>query len=354
MWTLARILIGIVFFFVKLRDRRKTGVSLPDGKGGTYLLDLKKKGQEKKKTEEMHLGAPFVSGAVFWLHREGTFDRLLKGLGLAEEIQTGDESFDHNVYIVSDNPAVASCLRENAKLRRVIVATIDQGFDLIHADGRALWIRSKTVLKPRNGDFDKLFTMVGAFKDLKPQKDSTGVLLRVAVVEIVVAVTAGYAASVALDFFDEDPTLVFPELAIFDGIALSVGLFVLLFGFAILLLRRSSRARWVLAESLLVLLLSVLAAGFGAVRDLNATFDRSDAIDVERPVTDRRIFRGRKGRKRYYLGFPSASYQGEGLPTELKVSRRVYDDMENGGKVTFRIKEGSLGYPWYQRIETSR
>lgn len=350
MWTLARILIALAIFWVKLRVRRKTGVEVRHGKRA-YLYDEKK---TKGTIREIALGAPFPSNAVFWLHREGGFDRLLKGLGLADEMQTGDRKFDREVYVVSDNPAVALCLQENPALRRQIVATLESGFDVIHADGHALWMRSKKVLEAKKPELDGLFAMATAFKALKPRKDPDSILFRVFVVEVLMAIMAGYGASVALDIYDDDPTLVFPDVAIFDGLAVSAALFAATFGLTVLLLRRSSRARWVLAESLVVLLVSALACGFGAIRDLNAAFDRSVAIDVERPVTGRRIVKGRKGKKRYYVSFPTATWKDEMLPTELKVSRSLYGDVEDGGTITFRIKEGSFGYPWYEDISASK
>jgi hypothetical protein len=75
----------------------------------------------------------------FLLRPESSLDRIAKRFGIAQEWQTGDESFDARIFILSEDPALLETLSTDKELRSLIATLMD-----FHRGARLDCARGKT------------------------------------------------------------------------------------------------------------------------------------------------------------------------------------------------------------------
>lgn len=85
----------------------------------------------------------FEKGAQFRLsvYKESCFSRLGERLGVVREVKTGDESFDKEFLIFSNNNSMAVTYLISASVKGSIRELFNMGFGLLQIDGRKIFIR---------------------------------------------------------------------------------------------------------------------------------------------------------------------------------------------------------------------
>ena len=120
MWLVIRPLVAIAAGIVKILARRLRGK--PDGEiGGRATCQSISKTRRGDLTG-FRLGICLDPGFVFDLREESNADRFLKDLGLSQELRTGDEDFDHRIYVACDHVGLHDLLRRKPRVRAAILA----------------------------------------------------------------------------------------------------------------------------------------------------------------------------------------------------------------------------------------
>lgn len=333
------------------------------GAGGGTLLT--RNGKEfnlatetnKGRIIKIKLGIPLKSPKMTLLI-EGGSDRFFKSLGLSTEFQTGDETFDSRVYIVSDHSSVEKVLKEEFEARGVIFDILAEHYTKIRTDGRYLWIESSSLKEPRGEDFERLAKLQECFSVL--ESESTGLLgdrfvMRALLVEAVIWSVAGYALGSFIDFaITFDSTTFLDMTPIYKaGAGIAVAIFCGLLWLSWYLLRGSSRGHRVILESALVLLFSVPISGLQAAIDLNNGLDNSETqVTAKLARKDSYQVQSRRNRNRtvYKIWL---DYEDKTLPLnrEISVSGSTYHSVDKDHIVILNVGDGWLGAPWIRSIE---
>lgn len=127
-----------IAIYTRGREPAGPGLRVP---GGSASVGVQR---SKGRVVGVFLAVDLPRPLTFSLYREGWFDRLAKLLGVARELQTGDEPFDGRVYIQSEDPALHEALQMRRELRaRVLHLMRDPKTREVSAAGGRLWVVSR-------------------------------------------------------------------------------------------------------------------------------------------------------------------------------------------------------------------
>jgi len=353
MWILFRLGLAVVAFAARLSVRFKHRKGVPTAVGDQTVLLAQR--ETLNKTTNYFMGVELEVPIWFRLHRETDRDRWFKRVGLATEIETGDEDFDRFVYVVCDHPMFAALLERSKDARSLISELLWAGVTRIEYSGGVLWCTMK-----RQPSAHELSLVARLGKALAPLRDDSSsrfsdpFLRKTLVVEGVVWSIAAYAASSLI------VTLALPEIYLTDasyllpGLSIAAGLFALLLAGVVVFMRGSSRGHRLIIESAVVLALGLPVAGIQIFDDLNRGLDSSELkILTNRSECQRRVSTntGRRGPRTTITHWLHVSGSAEGitLPSPVRFPG-LCEHAPRGALVTFTIGRGALGGPWYRTI----
>ncbi|RZA09287.1 MAG: hypothetical protein EOP11_02195 [Proteobacteria bacterium] len=316
--------------------------------------------EHKGKITATLLTVPLRSKAVFKLSQESLVDRIFKRVGLATEIQTGDQAFDTRVYIASDSTAFSREVSLDGESRRLILNLFTAGARFIQGDRDHLGVQfagdetTNTGLKAlviklarQLGDMDR--NVIGEGRD--------PFFLKAVAVECLVYGLATYASVSFFEwqFMPEDVHL--DSFAVLTrGIGVGVAAAVALLIGIILIFKGSSRGHRILVESALILGLSLPVGGIALYTDLNTALDQSATIVQERTIYEayRQEHRGRKGRTYYsyhlLLAAPEAPEELS-IPGSVRVSASEFYSLQGRKRARFGLGRGFFNTPWIRGID---
>lgn len=356
MWIVLRLILAVVAFVVRARRHplRKSGA--PTQKGERAELLVKTHGG--KKINALTLGMRCPSLAWVQLSREGWTDRLVKALGLASELQTGDASFDDKIYVACDHPRAKELIAGSKELRAAILRAFKLGCRRVRYDGRAVWlehITGRKVSEQHEEILRRLVAASGALAGEPMRWYQDRFLWRALAVESVLWSIAGYAvgALLGLAATAEWHWEIGPLLPI--GLSVAAALLVAMILLIGALMRGSSRGHRVLLESKLLLLLALPIASVQLAADSNRLLDTSLPVLAVAAVRDCEVHRY-KGRDTYYLQLdPSVpaklSVAAElELPDEIKAKEGVCLEAERLGTIELVLGMGRWGVPWLREL----
>jgi hypothetical protein len=308
----------------------------------------------KGKVTRFEFSVPLETGLVFVMTTEGAGDRFFKGLGLTEEFQTGDETFDHRVYVGSDHPVLLRVLQGSSEFRTTVSDFLAQGFQRIWSDGHRLFVVSKEIQSagvwiPR---LARLKKAIEASAKTAGGRLSDPFAARVLLVEGVIWSLAAYAVVAFVPMFDEVGSHLDTYRVISYGLGLSLATFGALLGGVVLVLQRSSRSHRVLVESGVLLAVSLPIIGVQTVVDINRRLDRAPVLSMEASVQEKwtRVTRRRKGGTRTHYHARIHSRGEVVLPPDLEVPSRIYYSLSPGANVGVEIGQGRLGLRYFRSV----
>lgn len=309
----------------------------------------------------LRIGVAAPSGYDFSLKPEKWRDRFSKWIGFSVEFQTGDQAFDRDVYIVSNDRRLYSTFTTNADLRAGILrifkiaASRSAVLREVRCGAGRLWMHYKIKRKINHAKIPVLAErVVPALIDLSSKlgavRSAHGRGMRdpfVIPAAVILAISTALAihgfAHVFRIVFIPVPFTVNPEpLVVWAsyGAIVVVGLLVLaIIGF----LGRSARAHVVLMDILLVGTVGALLTCFVALRDLNMEWDTSVANYYEVDAVSKRVSKSRR-RTSYYVTIKGWSNPND--VREIEVSSSLYNVTNAGMKMSLVQKPGYLGVPW--------
>ena len=367
MWVLARFgFAGLVFLFRMLWRRQGVEQS-------TMYRDTRRVTFAKRKTTGSGLNQQRVITKVYWglelktpivfaLTGESLWDRIFKFLGVAAELQTGDPEFDRKIYVAGDHPALHRVLRDDARVRSRIVALFARGARRIFCDGRRLWVESADVGYPSDGELDNLHGLHVAVKQAAPGRGHwlldpflwTAIAIEAVVWSIALYGVPAFVEQLYRGEVRGEMQRYFDWAALVKpGLMLAAGVFVVLFGFIVLLMRGSSRGHRILVESFLVLAIGLPVSAMQAISDFNISRDASAPREFEYRIVEkvrgRSVGRGVRSTT-YHLKLAPVSGDAPALRDALLVSSDVFRRAREGSTVRITSHAGRLSIPWIARL----
>lgn len=347
MWLLSLIsfpILAISYIYFKIQ-KRWNGNPRNHADGSLYYFDEQ---SYKGELRWIRIGVEAPSNHYFEFKRERKVDRFLKWLGLCQEFQTGDTTFDQTVYITSDDFFVCDLLRQSASLRETIHELLSDPKHSLVCNGKLFWLHIKAPkqsLLPATRDniAKQLQALSEKFKYLKNQpKTPDSYFLRGCIITGL-NLTMATAGGISWLIFQEHMQ---NSKLFMDSVGFGLFLALIWLVFAIVMMRGSSRGNLVFLDTLLVGTFGVISTLYVVLFDLNSQLDTSEARHQIVTVTDKYTTRGRKGSVHYHVktnhyADPTATYK-------LINSSSLYDKVQVGSHVDIVLREGYLGYLWVE------
>jgi hypothetical protein len=354
MWIFIRLMLALAGFAIRTLARGRKRPDTGHFKDTPYRSSIRSR---KGKTTGFEISMPCATPTWIRLHAESAADRAFKAMGIANEIQTGDEEFDKKVYVTCDHPHVATVLTESKELRDAIRALFAAGYSKVYYNGTHVHADRQADYEPTTRDLELLYAVKAAswkLADAPPSRLGDRFLWKALIVEGVIWSIAGYAIGTAVELFwaKEDYHLDRAAVWKFGLITSGVAFGILLLVIA-LWMRGSSRGHRIIVESAIVLLLSLPIASVQLVSDTNRSFDSSTAAVIETTFSECEIreHRGRRGRKSYsyhlHLNGPAT------LPSKIETTRDLCNAARSSTDkaVQIAVGKGRWGMPWYRWIK---
>jgi hypothetical protein len=308
------------------------------------------------KTTGYRLGYQLETDVPFLLDAEGSANAFFKWLGISREFQTGDESFDRQVYLGCDHPLLQQALQQQESARQAVLALLQlPGANKIWSDGFILWFTRSCDHASAEQEQVLLLQLAKALQPVaeKTQQQPTPFFWRYLSIEALVWGIFGYAGVAFLEsrFVGHDYHL--DSSAVLQvGLLASLALFAVLMTLIVLLLRGSSRSHQIVTESFFLLLLAIPICGTQLVSDLNRSQDRATAEMVLVPIKAMNSYSRRKGPDAYHLYMSTQPVLfGTAVPHKIEVTAAIYRIAAVDKQLLLVVKPGWLGLPWYQRMD---
>ena len=331
----------------------------------------KEKHSPNPRVTHVRVGLAVRDVLAFECRAETAFDRFAVGLGLAQETELGRRAFDRAVYLLTDDPTVATWLRSRPALTTLLAQAFGEGSDAplpvrgLACHGGLLWLEFGP---PRGGTFVEevvvqyasrvLREIAEALPSTRPSA-STGDrgVWRAA---IVLGASSALGITALLQMLGGIapgwPRELDEAAATALGWKAGAGLFAALLGLALWLVGRSARLPLVLLEMCTIGLFGALVCGHAGTREFNRLLDGSapqlrEAVVSEASMTQRQV-RRRRGRTRtvtdYHLAFETPP--GTQAPPRTEVDRATWSRFEQGQRVLLVEREGAFGIRWLEDV----
>lgn len=319
-----------------------------------------------KKTYGAYIGVDAPAGLHLAFKPERWTDRFSKWAGLSVECQTRDPAFDDKIYVVSDDARLCALLRHDPQVRADVLKLFRAAdhepcvVKQVRCGAGRLWIHIKGKRGFNHETADRLArrlapTLNALASRLRERTPTIGGRLSDPFVWraiVLLAISTGLAlnglAHLARLAFTTLPFTV-DNVSLWQtaGLAGATIVTALVF-FAILLIGYSARAHLVIAELLLVGSFGAVMTCFIELRDANMELDTQPAVVIETPAIDKRIHRGRRGSRTYYVTV--RDWIDAGDAREVRIPSDMYDRIRVGQKVVIRQKPGHLGFRWVEDV----
>lgn len=292
----------------------------------------------------------------FRLVPENVFLRTCKKLGLGQELQLGDPSFDDHFYIAADHPSFVQKLKSTPEFIAVIKKLGSLGFQRIEnkGDGLLTFTTINTIDTIAPELLSDLILVKQQYESINLSWGDTdpfdGAILLLEL--FVLAMSAFSFGAIAESYFGGDTQTLHYWKLLQVGLALGVVAVMLWFALYVLLLRKSSRAPLMLFESLVGLILSL---GIGLPRlvlDLNMALDSSTpkiilaGIDKKYSKTSGS---GRSRRTHYYLDInpnPNSYIARE----RITLTWWSYNRFTEGQGIALTVRDGFFNAAYIQEM----
>jgi hypothetical protein len=331
---------------------------LPGSSGGSYQRG---ESRNKGRVISTQLMVDSHIPVHFRFEPETTIDRLLKAMGLATEIQTGDASFDQRIYVVCDHPFLQSAIQLHPEIRESVLALAEMGFSTVIGNGRQLRAQASGRKAETPEAADQVALHLARLEKALAQAGSLSVLgllqdrhfARVLVIEAIAFALVGYSLSGLVDLVAMQTSTTLDYWQIVDqGVrwgAIGMMAFLLL-GF--FLLRGSSRPRMLLIEGAVIGFVLIPTSAILLTADVNRELDRSPAQVVEAQVQNTFTRTRRKKHRietRYCVTLAAIDGWTE-APVTLVVEHQHFGRAQRQGTLELTLRKGRLGIPWIEKM----
>lgn len=362
MWIVFKLVVAILAFFYRAIQSYHIGITKPDHVQDGVSFYFKSKSDKKGIIYESRIGIPFKSKSIFKITRETQADKFFKQIGLANEIQTLDKSFDSRFYVASDSSNFRDEIRIDVQTREFIAQIFKRGCEDITGTGKMIWFNffgdhTKSKIVP---EFCvKFYNQIAEMEQKTTGFFSDPFAIKILMTECTVWSLAAYSVMGFGEWYYTQQDVFLNRTALLrDGVFVGIVLTLIFLGFIFLFMKGSSRAHRILIESSLVLGFSIPVGGIHIVRDINLNADTSIANLVEADVLDTYTVKRRRKRSTtidYYMRIEprrveSATESKLTIPSTIEVSNQFYNEIKRGNVVILKIRSGYLDHPWFEDI----
>lgn len=303
----------------------------------------------------------------FILRRERWYEYPFRALRISHECQVGEDSFDSNIYILSDDKGFCRFLTGNRQLRNLVLElqkiTRDEDvtFHQLKCNGLELnaiyrkWSLFKLKELPLRlarqvvPILEQIATLLRGYSWPEGQNDKGVERMRRL---NALSFGVGGAGLIQLVFASEPHNLVVYEHdALFhDAIAIGIGLTLLLLLLGMSYLGKSARRHDYLLRMVTVGCFGLVVGSQSFLTHFNIHNDESVAIEYQQPLQSKHMKNHHRRRggdyKTYHVMFPSwvDKYDWQ----EVQVSKQFYDQARQGDKFRISVYPGYFGYIWYR------
>lgn len=366
--------VSIFFLRRKKYSKRKNDFledfSLQSGKVNNIEYFYKFIYNEKHKSS---LIAPYVEGIYgydFQIKLEGKRENFFKKIGLNKECQTGNSKFDNELYIFSDDTIVCKQLKENDKLRMLILEIFykfnDQGINVIGIvcfDGR-ITISAESKSEQSNESEASYFARESAILlkeiiDILMSKDNSDERIyrdkSSLIILVTILISFGLIVNGFIGIIVQKTTVgIIPRLVEAESLmplALQLATLFSMIGTIIIfmLLRNSSQRSTGILTVFSIGFFGFFLSSLVEIKDVNMYFDTSTPEIKNYLIVDKEAQWYPKHRTVYKLNLISQSkpqdfYYGE-------VTYDIYSKAEKDKNVLIYFRKGFLNYQWIEKIE---
>lgn len=333
---------------------------------GTALGLQYKHYRNKGKTTGLYLGIACHQHANFSLKRQSRLDNFFKRMGISNEFETGDSSFDDLIYLVSDNKALHYALANSVAFRSAVKNIMNFGGasqaearEICCRNGR-LWVTFKTgpgygeeqisvVAKALAKEFNALNDSVQEVAAVSGSRWKDPFVIKAAVL---LAISSGLAINGGIQFFrlqfGKLPFTLDYSLIAKDALVYSIVVILIFAIIAIYWLGRSARTHIVLLELMTIGALGVFLSIATEIRDINMDMDFVPAQVFETQVERKYTTKGRRSSTKYHLIVKD--WRCDCGSYHLRVPEYVYHNISPSGRIQLLQHNGYLGYAWISQI----
>lgn len=331
---------------------------------GFFYHHLRNKG----KVKEFYLGIDCPTSANFTIKRQSTLDSFFKWIGIANEFETGDETFDNSFYLITDNKTFHHSIASSEIFRSSVKNIMSFGLQShlrakkIHCRGERVWVvvgvgskykenEITSIADALRKDFDRISKLLADVGQLSGSRWNDPFVIKAS---LLLAISSGLAINGVIQFFrlhfGKLPFTLDYSLILEDAFAYSL-VCILVFAFiALYWLGRSARTHIVLVELFTIGALGIFLSIATEMRDINMEWDRSPShtykVDIINKYTSKS---GGRGRRTYYHVVVKDWRCDCGNYT-LHVSRSMYNIIDERRHLSIIQRDGYLGYPWISQI----
>jgi len=371
MWIAFRLILAIIGFVIRQLSRGRKKANDGSFEGIPYFVKVH---ETKNGIKSFVIGMERKSPTWLRCHAESKADRFFKWLGMASEVQTGDEKFDAQVYVTCDHPYIQALLTEDAELRESIRWVFDEGYKRVVFNGSTVSMEKAADYRPMQRDFQllkRIHTASRRLEDEMPSRFGDPFLWKALLVESLIWSVAGYAIGAAVQMVVTEVDVHVVRMDVVRlGIYVAAAAFIVLIGLIALGMRGSSRGHRVIVESAVLLLFALPVTAVQLVGDTNRALDDKPPIITKRTINqcEQREHTSRNRRssstRRWYsyhlwLDPPSAEVADPDappqpvvkLPQSIEVTSSLCNPPGADDTATFTIGQGRWGVPWYRQIQ---
>lgn len=365
MWIFLGIVSFTIFFGYNLWRRLRWALGWTKDKGYLHTIGrqaYKSMDSTNKGVRTFHFAVPCPPDVSLRIHRESSWDRFAKKIGLSYEYQFNDPQFDDELYVVSNAPALQTELTESQALRDTIRLLFgEKRLKRIECHGQHVVahyqekVEKGTVITPNPVQIQiivtSLYELAKSLATAKSKCQSRWDVFQLRAALLAALATAllmlGTVEFFRVFLFERTQVMLDAEkLFSFSILCAGLLLFALVTATATLL-RGSSYAHVILAEVLVSGGVGLALGSYVMVRDINISFDQSAQRMIQANIVGKNTWRGRKSGTHYELRL-SGQDGSHQLPRKIEVSYNLYNQAQEGESLTMTIRDGALGYRWIE------
>ncbi|MEN0038927.1 MAG: hypothetical protein AAGC78_17750 [Cellvibrio sp.] len=321
----------------------------------------------KNKLTWVYLGVTCHPKANFTLKRQSRLDSFFKRIGVANEFETGDASFDDLIYLVSDSKTLHYALANSSEFRSAAKKLMNYGIASqlegreIHCRNGRLWATFKTGSNYNEGNISQVAkTLVAAFDALSNSVQEVAEVSGsrwkdpfVIKAAVLLAISSGIAINGVIQVFRVQfgrlPFTVDYSLIVYDALIYSL---IAAFIFALISLYwlgRSARAHIVLIELVTIGAFGIFLSFATEMRDINIEMDSVVPEVFEASVTRKYTSKGRRSGTKYYVVVKNWNCDCGNY--SIRVPEFIYRGVSAQSRVQLLQHKGYLGYPWISDVK---
>jgi hypothetical protein len=341
-----------------MRDKALLKLDFPSGTGMIDAVEYRYHYYPGSKNSpssfRVEIDAP--SDISFKVTREGGFDRLSKRLGISAEVQTGDQDFDDNFYITTDDNQFIQAFFGSSEKRQAVRDIFSAGFNRVEHNGKAMVVVCSPFKIDKEIDQSQLTNLASDLIRLGQQmpqishspiwmnqssawKTSRAVVFSVTFLCFFISI-----AALIISISKYSP---FDKLAVFlDSLKWSIPAFIVYAGLAVFLLKGRSSSHRELLVIISIAIIGLIIGGWGGEMVLNGYLDKSETAHHRVRVLSKSKSTPKNGTT-YYARVES--WRGSGTE-KIKIRHADYRAIrENQTELALDTRSGKFGFEWLEK-----